>query len=283
MSLDLTSELPDQAAYERVKLARHPERPHTLDYVERLFEDFTEVHGDRRFADDPAVICGMARFQGTAVAIIGHQKGRETKQILRRNFGMPKPEGYRKALRFMRLAEKFGRPLLTFIDTPGAYPGIDAEERGQSEAIALNLREMARLKVPVIVTIIGEGGSGGALAIGVGDSILMLENAVFSVITPEGCAAILWREEAGQAETRPRVVALAAQFLRLTAAELHQMGVIDTIVKEPEGGAHSSYDECAQAIGIALQASLKEASSFSDQERLRRRYQKLRAMGDWRN
>ena len=201
-----------KTAFERVQLARHPDRPYTLDFIERLFEEFVELHGDRRFADDPAIICGLARFHGLPVVVIGHQKGRDTKQRSYRNFGMPKPEGYRKALRAMKLAEKFGRPILTLIDTPGAYPGIDAEERGQAEAIAYNLREMAKLKVPVIVTVIGEGGSGGALAIGVGDQVMMLENAVYSVISPEGCAAILWKD-AKQADR-------AAPVLRLTAQDL---------------------------------------------------------------
>src|SRR5687768_9060149 len=181
----------EKTAFERVQLARHPDRPYTMDFIERLFEEFVELHGDRRFADDPAIICGLARFHGLPIVVIGHQKGRDTKQRSYRNFGMPKPEGYRKALRAMKLAEKFRRPILTLIDTPGAYPGIDAEERGQAEAIAYNLREMAKLKVPVIVTVIGEGGSGGALAIGVGDQVLMLENSIYSVISPEGCAAIL--------------------------------------------------------------------------------------------
>jgi acetyl-CoA carboxylase carboxyl transferase subunit alpha len=201
-----------RTAFERVQLARHHERPYTLDLIERLFEDFVELHGDRRFGDDPALICGTARFHGLPVAIVGHQKGRDMKQRRHRNFGMPKPEGYRKALRVMKLAEKFGRPIFSFIDTPGAYPGIDAEERGQAEAIAYNLREMAKLRVPVIVTIIGEGGSGGALAIGVGDQVMMMENSIYSVITPEGCAAILWKD-AGQAER-------AAIGLRLTAENL---------------------------------------------------------------
>jgi acetyl-CoA carboxylase carboxyl transferase subunit alpha len=258
-------------AFERVQLARHAERPYTLDYVERLFEDFVELRGDRRFADDPAIICGFARFEGLPVALVGQQKGRDIKQRRHRNFGMPKPEGYRKALRVMKLAEKFGRPVLTFIDTPGAYPGIDAEERGQAEAIAYNLLQMARLRVPVIVTIIGEGGSGGALAIGVGDYVLMLENAVYSVITPEGCAAILWKDAA----EAPR----AAQYLRLTAEDLHQQGIIDRVVAEPATGAHTSLDESAQLLRIALSESLGEALKLSTEERLARRYEKLRALG----
>lgn len=282
MSLNSNAHESDNAAFDRVKLARHGERPHTLDYVSRLFEDFTEIHGDRRFSDDPAVVCGMARFQGLPVAVIGHQKGRDTKQTLRRNFGMPKPEGYRKALRVMRLAEKFKRPLFTFIDTPGAYPGIDAEERGQSEAIALNLREMSRLDVPIVATIIGEGGSGGALAIGVADVTLMFENAVYSVITPEGCAAILWRDEALHTEDRQKSIALAARYLRLTAPELRKLGVIDAIVPEPDGGAHVGYDEAARLLGLALQKALLDASNISEKDRLRRRYRKLRALGAWK-
>src|SRR6266496_1947452 len=207
-----------KTAFERVLLARHADRPYTLDLIERLFEDFTELHGDKRFAEDPAIICGLARFHGLPVTVIGHQKGRDTRQRSYRNFGMPKPEGYRKALRVMKLGEKFGRPIFTFIDTPGAYPGIDAEERGQAEAIAYNLREMAKIKVPIIVTVIGEGGSGGALAIGVGDQVLMLENAIYSVITPEGCAAILWKD-AAQADR-------AAEGLRLTAQHLYDEGLV---------------------------------------------------------
>lgn len=258
-------------AFERVQLARHAERPYTLDYVERLFEDFVELRGDRRFADDPAIVSGFARFEGQPVVIVGQQKGRDMKQRRYRNFGMPKPEGYRKALRVMKLAEKFGRPILTFIDTPGAYPGIDAEERGQAEAIAYNLLLMARLRVPVIVTIIGEGGSGGALAIGVGDYVLMLENAVYSVITPEGCAAILWKDAA----EAPR----AAQYLRLTAEDLRGQGIVDRVVPEPPEGAHSSPDESARLLKIALVESLDEALKITSEERLARRYEKLRALG----
>jgi acetyl-CoA carboxylase carboxyl transferase subunit alpha len=254
-------------------LARHPERPYTLDFIERLFEDFVELHGDRRFAEDPAIVCGFARFHGLPVAIVGQQKGRDTKQRGYRNFGMPKPEGYRKALRVMKLAEKFRRPIFTFVDTPGAYPGIDAEERGQAEAIAFNLREMTRLKVPVIVTIIGEGGSGGALAIAVGDHVMMLENAIYSVITPEGCAAILWKD-ASQAER-------AAQGLRLTAQNLYKEGVIDQIITEPGDGAHTDYDATARYLDSALSQCLAEAVSCSQEERLDRRYRKLRGFGRW--
>ena len=261
------------AAFERVKLARHPERPYTLDFVERMFEGFVELKGDRRFADDQALVCGFARYHGAPVVVIGQQKGRGTKQRRERNFGMTKPEGYRKALRIMQLAEKFDRPILTFIDTPGAYPGIDAEERGQAEAIARNLLEMARLRVPVISTIIGEGGSGGALAIGVADKVLMLENAVYSVITPEGCAAILWKDAA----EAPR----AAENLRLTAPELLRLRIIDSIVPEPGAGAHEEYDEAARMLDEALGQTLEAAMRQTRAEREAARYSKLRAMGSW--
>jgi acetyl-CoA carboxylase carboxyl transferase subunit alpha len=263
----------EKTAFERVQLARHPDRPYTMDFIERLFEEFVELHGDRRFADDPAIICGMARFHGLPVVVIGHQKGRDTKQRSYRNFGMPKPEGYRKALRAMKLAEKFRRPILTLIDTPGAYPGIDAEERGQAEAIAFNLREMAKLKVPVIVTVIGEGGSGGALAIGVGDQVMMLENAVYSVISPEGCAAILWKD-ASQADR-------AAAGLRLTAQNLFQEKIVDQIISEPPGGAHTDHDQAARFLDSALSERLAEAVSCSQEARLAKRYAKLRQFGRW--
>jgi acetyl-CoA carboxylase carboxyl transferase subunit alpha len=262
-----------KSAFDRVLLARHTDRPYTLDFVERLFEDFVELHGDKRFAEDPAIVCGLARFHGLPVVVIGHQKGRDTKQRSYRNFGMPKPEGYRKALRVMKLGEKFGRPIFTFIDTPGAYPGIDAEERGQAEAIAYNLREMAKLKVPIIVTVIGEGGSGGALAIGVGDQVLMLENATYSVITPEGCAAILWKDSS----QAPR----AAEELCMTAQHLHAEGIVDKIISEPEGGAHNDYDQSARYLDSALSEQLAEAVSCSQEERLSRRYSKLRRFGRW--
>ena len=262
-----------RTAFERVQLARHPERPYTLDFIERLFDDFVELHGDRRYADDPAIVCGLARFHGLPIVVVGHQKGRDTKQRSYRNFGMPKPEGYRKALRVMKLAEKFGRPIFTLIDTPGAYPGIDAEERGQAEAIAFNLREMAKLKVPVIVTVIGEGGSGGALAIGVGDQVLMLENAVYSVISPEGCAAILWKDS-GKADR-------AAEGLRLTAQDLAAENMVDQIISEPPGGAHSDYDQAARFLDSALTERLAEAASCSQEERLARRHSKLRQFGRW--
>jgi len=262
-----------RTAFDRVKLARHPDRPYALDFIERLFEDFVELHGDRRFADDPAVVCGFARFHGLPVVIIGQQKGRDTKQRGYRNFGMSKPEGYRKAMRAMKLADKFGRPIFTFVDTPGAYPGIDAEERGQAEAIAYNLREMAKLKVPVIVTIIGEGGSGGALAIAIGDQVLMLENATYSVITPEGCAAILWKDST-KAD-------LAATGLRLTAQHLFKEGIVDQIISEPAEGAHMDHDAAARHLDAALTRQLAEAVSLSQEERLARRYAKLRKFGRW--
>jgi acetyl-CoA carboxylase carboxyl transferase subunit alpha len=262
-----------RTAFERVQLARHSNRPYTLDLIERLFEDFVELHGDKRFAEDPAIVCGLARFHGLPVIVVGHQKGRDTKQRSYRNFGMPKPEGYRKALRLMRLGEKFGRPIFTFIDTPGAYPGIDAEERGQAEAIAYNLREMAKIKVPIIVTVIGEGGSGGALAIGVGDQVLMLENAIYSVISPEGCAAILWKDSSRADQ--------AAEGLRLTAQHLFEEGIVDKIIPEPEGGAHNDYDQTARYLDSALSERLAEAVSCSQEDRLKRRYAKLRNFGRW--
>lgn len=263
----------NRSAFERVKLARHEDRPYTLDLIERLFEDFVALHGDRRFADDPAIVCGLAKFHGLPIVVIGHQKGRDTKQRRHRNFGMPKPEGYRKALRLMKLAEKFNRPIFTFIDTPGAYPGIDAEERGQAEAIAYNLREMAKLQVPVVCTIIGEGGSGGALAIGVGDQILMMENAIYSVITPEGCAAILWKDAAYAAD--------AASGLRLTAQDLLHEGIVDKVVLEPEGGAHEQPEQAASLLDGVLQEALAEILSYSAEQRISTRYRKLRGFGKW--
>ena len=269
-----SEEKPDRlTAFQRVQLARHNDRPYTLDFVERLFEDFVELHGDRRYADDAAIICGLANFHGLPVVVVGHQKGRDMKQRRHRNFGMPKPEGYRKALRAMKLAEKFGRPVICFIDTPGAYPGIDAEERGQAEAIAYNLREAAKLRIPVIIAVIGEGGSGGALAIGVGDQVLMLENAIYSVITPEGCAAILWKD-AGQAER-------AAEGLKLTAEELYRQGIVDRVVPEPAAGAHTDYDETARLLDISLSEALALTVSQAVRYRLARRYDKLREFGKW--
>ncbi|MDT4967646.1 MAG: acetyl-CoA carboxylase carboxyl transferase subunit alpha [Acidobacteriota bacterium] len=262
-----------KSAMERVQLARHSDRPYTTDFIEKLFQDFSELHGDRRYADDPAIICGVASFHGIPVAVIGHQKGRDTKQRQYRNFGMPKPEGYRKAIRTMQLAEKFGRPILTFIDTPGAYPGIDAEERGQAEAIANNLREMAKLRVPIIATVIGEGGSGGALAIGIADRVLMLENAVYSVITPEGCAAILWKDVA-EAER-------AAASLRLTAQDLLAEGLIDAIVPEPPEGAHANHEDAAQILDAVLKENLTALMATAAKPRLAERYRKLQAIGKW--
>jgi acetyl-CoA carboxylase carboxyl transferase subunit alpha len=258
-------------AMERVRLARHPDRPYTLDYVERLIADFTELHGDRKFADDPAIVAGFGFFRGEPVAIVGHQKGRTTRERQHRNFGMPKPEGYRKALRIMKLAEKFRRPILAFIDTTGAYPGIDAEERGQAEAIAYNLREMAKLRVPVICTVTGEGGSGGALAIGVGDWVQMLENAVYSVISPEGCAAILWKDAA----EAPR----AAEALKITAPDLLALGLVDGIVEEPGEGAHTDPDRAAELLGGALAEALARTSKMRPEERVIARYEKFRRMG----
>ncbi len=258
-------------AFERVQLARHDRRPYAMDFINRIFNDFCETHGDRKFRDDPAIVCGVARFQNRPVVVIAQQKGRDLHERQARNFGMPKPDGYRKALRVMKLAEKFRRPIITLIDTPGAYPGIDAEERGQAEAIAINLREMARLKVPVIVAITGEGGSGGALAIGVGDVINILENGIYSVITPEGCAAILWRD-ATQATQ-------AASSLKLTSLELMELGIVDRVVPEPEGGAHNDWDKAAAYLAHALKESLAEVESMSDEDRVIRRYEKFRKMG----
>jgi len=263
--------LVDLSPMDRVRLARHPDRPYTLDYVKLIFTDFSEIFGDRRFADDPAIVCGMAKFHGEPVLIVGHQKGRDMKQRQYRNFGMPKPEGYRKALRAMKFAEKFDRPIFTFIDTPGAYPGIDAEERGQAEAIAYNLREMARLTVPIIVTITGEGGSGGALAIGVGDVVNILENAIYSVISPEGCAAILWKDAS--------LAAKAAEALKLTAQDLKTIGVVDEIIPEPAGGAHTNHEEMARILDGYLMQALNQVKELAPEERVRRRYEKFRVMG----
>ncbi|HJQ68656.1 MAG TPA: acetyl-CoA carboxylase carboxyltransferase subunit alpha [Blastocatellia bacterium] len=269
---NLTADPKQPNAWERVKLARHPERPYTLDYINLIFTDFLEVHGDRRFGDDPAIIAGLAWFHGEPCVVVGHQKGRTTKQRQQRNFGMPKPEGYRKALRVMKLAEKFNRPVFTFIDTPGAYPGIDAEERGQAEAIAYNLREMARLMVPVIVTVTGEGGSGGALAIGVGDRVMMLENAIYSVISPEGCASILWRDQS--------FAEAAARALKLTAPDLLELGLVDQIIEEPAGGAHANYREMADTLDAYLADALRSVKSLSNSDRVARRYDKFRVMGE---
>src|SRR5881398_2211252 len=235
----VASDAPKNIAWQRVLLARHPKRPHTLDYIERAFTDFQEIHGDRLYADDPAIVCGSAFFEGRPVMVVGEQKGRDTKQKLHRNFGMPKPEGYRKAIRVMQLAAKFRRPIVTFLDTPGAYPGIDAEERGQAEAIATNLREMSRLACPVICVCMGEGGSGGALALGVGNHVYLMENAVYSVISPESCAAIIYRDAARAEE--------AAAALKLTAEDLLRLGLVDGIIPEPPVGAHEDHDEAARS------------------------------------
>src|SRR5271154_4807151 len=259
--------------WQRAQIARHQQRPYTLDYVGMLFTDFVELHGDRGYGDDKALITGLAKFHGRPVAIIGHQKGRDTKQRLQRNFGQPKPEGYRKALRIMQLAAKFGRPIFTFIDTPGAYPGIDAEERGQAEAIAKNLREMARLPVPIIVTVTGEGGSGGALAIAVGDRVNILENSFYSVISPEGCAAIMWRD-ASKAET-------AAVALKITANDLKELGIVDEIVPEPEGGAHTSYEDAARMLDAVLDRQLTVLTNESTKDLVNARYEKFRKMGQF--
>lgn len=261
----------DNEAYARLKVARHPERPYTLDYIGKLCENFTELHGDRRFSDDAALIAGFATFEDAPIAIIGQQKGRSTNERRQRNFGMPKPEGYRKALRVMKLAEKFGRPVVCLIDTPGAYPGVDAEEHGQSEAIARNLIEMAALRVPVIAVIIGEGGSGGALALGVCDCALMLENSVYSVITPEGCAAILWKDS-GQSP-------LAAKLLRLTAQDLDKLKLIDGVVPEPSGGAHANQEQAIALLGTELRRKLKELSEMTIDDLMLKRHRKLRKLG----
>jgi acetyl-CoA carboxylase carboxyl transferase subunit alpha len=259
--------------WQRAQIARHTARPYPLDYIGSLFTDFVELHGDRNFGDDKAIITGLAKFQGRPIAVVGHQKGRDTKQRLLRNFGQPKPEGYRKALRVMQLAAKFGRPVFTFIDTPGAYPGIDAEERGQAEAIARNLREMARLPVPIIVTVTGEGGSGGALAIAVGDRVNILENSFYSVISPEGCAAIMWRD-ATKAET-------AAAALKITASDLKELGIVDEIVCEPEGGAHVDPGASAELLGQVLDTQLVALTQQSTKELLDSRYEKFRKMGQF--
>jgi acetyl-CoA carboxylase carboxyl transferase subunit alpha len=260
-------------AWRKTELARHPQRPYTLDYVERMFTDWSEVHGDRLFADDPAIVCGMARYHGEEVLVVGHQKARDTKQKLYRNFGMPNPEGYRKALRVMRLAEKFGRPILTFVDTPGAYPGMGAEERGQAEAIARNLREIARIEVPILATITGEGGSGGALAIAVADRVLMMENAIYSVISPEGCASIMWRD-ANKKD-------LAAQALRITAKDLMELGCVDEIVPEPEGGAHTNHEDAATLLDAALSRHFKTVQNLPAKDLLEQRYKKFRVMAQF--
>jgi acetyl-CoA carboxylase carboxyl transferase subunit alpha len=257
--------------WQRVQLARHPKRPHSLDYIQRLITGFQELHGDRGFADDPAIVCGMGFFEGNPIVVVGQQKGRDTKQKLYRNFGMPKPEGYRKALRVMQMAAKFGRPVLSLLDTPGAYPGIDAEERGQAEAIAVNLREMSRLATSIVVICIGEGGSGGALAMGVGDRVYMLENAVYSVISPESCAAIIYRDSSkGE---------LAAEALKLTARDLFRLELIDGIIPEPGEGAHSDPDQAAQSVRETLRGALEELRPLAPAQLVEERYRKFRKMG----
>ncbi len=260
-------------AWQRVQLARHPKRPHSLDYITRLCTDFQEIHGDRSFGDDPAIVTGMGRFEGKPVMVVAEQKGRDTKQKVFRNFGMPKPEGYRKALRAMQIAAKYSRPIITLIDTPGAYPGVDAEERGQAEAIARNLREMARLPVPVVAVCIGEGGSGGALALGVGSVVLMLENAVYSVISPENCANIIFKD-AGKAQQ-------VAPYMRLTAEDLLQLKLIDGIVPEPPGGAHENTDLAAENLRQALNKWLGELAPMSGPQLVEHRYEKFRQMGNF--
>src|SRR5688572_22554706 len=259
---------------ERVQLARHPKRPYTRDYIGLCFSDFIELHGDRMFRDDEAIVGGWARLEGRTVMVIGQQKGRDMKENLRCNFGMPHPEGYRKALRLMQMAEKFGHPIVTLIDTPGAYPGIGAEERGQAEAIARNLREMARLRVPIVAAVIGEGGSGGALALGVGDRLLMLENSIYSVISPEGCAAILWKSASAKDK--------AAEALKLTAGDLAKLGVVDEIVPEPIGGAHTDPESTAAALRSALIRSVRELKELDPATLRRQRWQKYESLGAWR-
>jgi acetyl-CoA carboxylase carboxyl transferase subunit alpha len=257
--------------WQKVLVARHQDRPYTLEYVQALMTDWVEIHGDRGFGDDPAIVAGLATFRGRSVAVIGHQKGRDTRERIWRNFGQPRPEGYRKALRVMKMAEKFGIPVLTFIDTAGAYPGLDAEERGQAEAIARNLIEMAVLEVPIIVTVTGEGGSGGALALGVGDRVLILEYATYSVISPEGCAAILWKDQDRKAE--------AAEAMKMTAPDLLALGVVDEIIPEPPGGAHTDPEATCRRAGDAVERALQDLSRISTQELIARRYEKFRGLG----
>jgi acetyl-CoA carboxylase carboxyl transferase subunit alpha len=259
--------------WQKTLVARHPQRPYTLDFITILFEEFTEVHGDRKFGDDPAIVAGFARFRGQPCAIVGHQKGRNTKEKVIRNFGQPRPEGFRKALRVMKLAEKFGLPIFSFIDTQGAYPGLGAEERGQAEAIAVNLREMSALQVPVIITVLGEGGSGGALAIGVGDRVFMLEHSVYSVISPEGCAAILWKNSSAAPD--------AAAAMRITALDLKRLAIIDDIVPEPTGGAHSDPQAAADLLAPYLERALKELQKIKPALLPEERYKKFRKMGHY--
>ncbi|HZV53476.1 MAG TPA: acetyl-CoA carboxylase carboxyltransferase subunit alpha [Rhodocyclaceae bacterium] len=271
-SLTLTKDIYAKLTpWQSAQVARHPQRPYTLDYIESMFTDFQELHGDRAFADDHAIVGGMARFNGQSCVVIGHQKGRDTKEKILRNFGMPRPEGYRKALRLMKLAERFDMPILTFVDTPGAYPGIDAEERGQSEAIGRNLYEMAQLKVPLITTIIGEGGSGGALAVAVGDAVLMLQYSTYSVISPEGCASILWKS----AENAPE----AAETMGITAARLKSLGLVDRVINEPVGGAHRDYRAMSVGLKKALQDQLKQIATLSPAELVERRLERVMGYG----
>jgi acetyl-CoA carboxylase carboxyl transferase subunit alpha len=262
-------------AWQKTELARHPQRPYTLDFIEHLFTDFSEIHGDRSFGDDPAMIVGMAKFDGEEVLVVGTQKGRDTKQKIYRNFGMPNPEGYRKAIRAMKLAEKFGRPIITLVDTPGAYPGLGAEERGQAEAIAYNIREMARLTVPVITVVTGEGGSGGALAIAIGNRVLMMENAIYSVISPEGCASIMWRDSKKKEE--------AAEALKITAKDLTQLKLIDGVIPEPAGGAHEDHESAAHFVADALRWHLAELKKLSPKELEADRYERYRRTTDFFN
>ncbi len=271
-SLKLTSDIfSDLSPWQVSQLARHPLRPYTLDYIERIFDDFDELHGDRTFADDKAIVAGTARLNGQPVMVIGHQKGRDVKEKVRRNFGMPNPEGYRKALRFMEMAERFKMPIFTFIDTPGAFPGIEAEERGQSEAIARNLAVMSRLNTPIIATVVGEGGSGGALAIGVCDHLQMLQYSTYSVISPEGCASILWKS----AEFAPK----AAEAMGLTAQRLHELSIVDQVIAEPLGGAHRDIEQTAENLKQALEENLASLQQNSPEDLLERRYQRLMSYG----
>lgn len=272
MTRDLYAKL---VPWQIAQVARHAQRPYTLDYARHVFTDFQELHGDRGFADDKAIVGGLARLNGQSCVVIGHQKGRDTKEKIRRNFGMPRPEGYRKALRLMRMAEKFKMPVFTFVDTPGAYPGIDAEERGQSEAIGHNLYVMAELKVPIIATIIGEGGSGGALAIAVGDQVLMLQYATYSVISPEGCASILWKSA--------EKASVAAEAMGITAPRLKALGLIDTVVEEPVGGAHRDYPQMASNLKRALQGALRQVADLSPAELVEQRYQRLMSYGKFKD
>ena len=257
--------------WQKTLVARHPASPYTLDYVQSLTTEFVELHGDRKFSDDAAIVAGFAFFRGHAVAIVGHQKGRDTQEMVRRNFGMPRPEGFRKAFRVMQLAEKFGRPILSFVDTTGAYPGIDAEERGEAEAIAVNLKAMAAFRVPIVVTLTGEGGSGGALGLAIGDRVLMMEHAVYSVISPEGCAAILWKDAARKKD--------AAEAMKITARDMKDLGVIDEIIPEPPGGAHADPAGACAAVGESIERHLKDVMDLTPEERRERRYRKFRALG----